>query len=67
MGFTKRYYTTKLILHYLESELPLKKYFNVDALIFEDTLSSKAYDLYKDGKTDFEIKDSIIKELETKH
>jgi hypothetical protein len=67
MGFTKRYYTTELILSHIESGQPLKKYFNVDALIFQDDLSNRAYELYKNDKTDEEIKQFIIKELETKH
>jgi hypothetical protein len=37
----------------------------VDALIFYDTLASDVYDQFKNGKTDEEIKEFIIKELET--
>jgi hypothetical protein len=65
MGFTKRYYTTELILKHIENQYPLKRYFNVDALIFYDTFASNVYNQFKNGKTDEEIKEFIIKELET--
>jgi hypothetical protein len=66
MGFTKRYYTAELILKQINNQLPLNKYFNVDALIFNDNISSMAYEEYKKGKSDKEIEEFIINELETK-
>lgn len=65
MGFTKRYYTAELILKQINNQLPLNKYFNVDALIFNDNISSMAYEEYKKGKSDKEIEEFIINELET--
>lgn len=66
MGFTKRYYTAELILKQINNEYPLNKYFNVDALIFNDNVSSMAYEEYKKGKSDKEIEEFIINELESK-
>jgi len=66
MGFTKRYYTAELILKQINNQYPLNKYFNVDALIFNDNVSSMAYEEYKKGKSDKEIEEFIINELESK-
>lgn len=66
MGFTKRYYTAELILKQINNQYPLNKYFNVDALIFNDNVSSRAYEEYKKGKSDKEIEEFIINELESK-
>ena len=66
MGFTKRYYTAELILKQIKNQYPLNKYFNVDALIFNDNESSMAYEEYKKGKSDKEIEEFIINELESK-
>ena len=66
MGFTKRYYTAELILKQIKNQYPLNRYFNVDALIFNDNVSSMAYEEYKKGKSDKEIEEFIINELESK-
>ena len=66
MGFTKRYYTAELILKQIKNQYPLNRYFNVDALIFNDNISSMAYEEYKKGKSDKEIEEFIINELESK-
>lgn len=66
MGFTKRYYTAELILKQINNQYPLNKYFNVDALIFNDNVSNMAYEEYKKGKSDKEIEEFIINELESK-
>jgi len=45
----------------------LKGYYGKsDALIFEDSLSSKIYDLYKEGKSDKEILSIINQNMEEK-
>lgn len=47
-------------MKYFEKNKPLKVLFKADAIIFDDKVSSKAYDLYTEGKSDEEIKQIII-------
>ena len=62
MGFTKRYFSKKLILTQIKLGFPLHKYFNVDAMIFDDQESQEAYKLFTEGKTDQDIKEFLLKE-----
>lgn len=55
MGFNKKFISDDKILYWLENNLPLDKLFKADAIIFEGNLSSKIYDLYKEGISDNEI------------
>lgn len=66
MGFNKRYVDLKTSLVALENG-GLKLYYGKsDALIFEDELSSKIYELFKEGKTDSEILTIIKQNMEDK-
>jgi len=65
MGFTKRYFSKKSILTQIKVGFPLKKYFNVDALMFDDTESHQAYNLFIEGKTDQTIKEFLLKDETT--
>lgn len=62
MGFTKRYFSKKLILKQIENNFPLRKYFNVDALMFVDEGAHQAYKLFIEGHSDDEIKEILLKE-----
>ena len=62
MGFTKRYFSKKSILTQIEFGFPLKKYFNVDAMMFDDQESHQAYNLLSKGKTDEEIEEFLLKD-----
>ena len=66
MGFNKRYVNSEMSLNALENG-GLKLYYGKsDALIFEDDISSKIYDLYKEGKSDKEILSIINQNMEDK-
>jgi hypothetical protein len=60
MGFNKIIIDKKILMTYFEKNKPLKVLFKADAIIFDDKVSSKAYDLYTEGKSDEEIKQIII-------
>ena len=60
MGFNKRIVDEEILMKYFEKDKPLKVLFNADALILGDKISSEAYDLYTEGKSDEEIKQIII-------
>ena len=55
MGFTKRFITEELIMSRIKSGHNLTKIFNVDALIFQDKISSKIYELHIKGYTDTDV------------
>jgi len=66
MGFNKRFVDFKTSLYVLENG-DLKTYYGKsDALIFEDELSSKIYDLYKKGLSNKEIISIINQNMEEK-
>ena len=66
MGFNKRYVASEYTMKALENN-DLKGYYGKsDALIFEDTLSSDVYNLYKQGKTEKEILSIINQNMEEK-
>lgn len=56
MGFHKRIIDKEIILKYFELNKPLKNLFKAEAIIFDDTLSSKVYELHEQGLTDNQIK-----------
>jgi hypothetical protein len=60
MGFNKIIVDKRILMKYFEKNKPLKVLFKADAIIFDDKVSSKAYDLYTEGKSDEEIKQIII-------
>ena len=66
MGFNKRYVDSKNSIFALESNNLKGYYGKSDALIFEDSLSLKIYDLYKEGKSDKEILSIINQNMEEK-
>jgi hypothetical protein len=61
MGFHKRIINKEIILKYLELRKPLKDLFRADAIVFDDKISSTAYELHEQGLTDNQIK-TIINE-----
>ena len=66
MGFNKRYVSLDSCINALQ-ENRLKNYYGKsDMLIFEDDTSSLIYELYKQGKSDFEILQTINKNMEEK-
>ena len=66
MGFNRRYVDKERSIIALEKN-ELKNYYGKsDALIFEDSLSSKIYDLFKEGKSDSEILSIIKQNMEEK-
>ncbi len=66
MGFNTRYVDFKTSITALENGRLKFYYGKSDALIFEDKLSSKIYDLFLEGKTDEEILSIINKNMEDK-
>ena len=66
MGFNKRYVSLEYTLRALENDNLKDYYGKSDALIFEDTTSSKIYNLYKEGKTEKEILSIINQNMEEK-
>lgn len=66
MGFNKRYVDLDLTLKALKKN-DLKGYYGKsDMLIFEDTMSSKIYNFYNQGKTEKEILLIINQNMEEK-
>ena len=55
MGFNKRYVNSEFSIQALKNNNLRGYYGKSDCLFFEDELSSKIYDLFKEGKTDYEI------------
>ena len=66
MGFNKRYVCQKYSIDALQANNLKMYYGKSDALIFEDELSSKIYELHKQGKTDSEILSTINQNMEEK-
>jgi hypothetical protein len=66
MGFNKRYVNLDSCLNALR-ENQLKQYYGKsDMLVFDDEKSSMIYELYKEGKTNLEILETINKNMEEK-
>ena len=66
MGFNKRFVSKEYSIKALK-ENSLKLYYGKsDMLIFEDDLSSKIYQLFKEGKSDMEILSLINQNMEEK-
>lgn len=66
MGFNKRYVDLEYTIKALQNNNLKGYYGKSDALIFEDTISSKVYNLYKQGKTEKEILSIINQNMEDK-
>ena len=66
MGFNKRYVDLEYTIKALQNNNLKGYYGKSDALIFEDTISSKVYNLYKQGKTEKEILSIINQNTEDK-
>ena len=62
MGFNKVFVDEEILMKYFEKNKPLKMLFGAEAIIFMDKISSEAYDLYNEGKSDEEIKKTIYNE-----
>lgn len=56
MGFNKRIIDKDIILKYLELNKPIKDLFKVEAILFNDEMSSMVYELHEQGLTDNQIK-----------
>lgn len=67
MGFNKRYVSSAQSIRALEKNSLKEYYGKSDALIFEDELSSKIYELCKQGKSDLEILTIIKQNMEEKN
>lgn len=66
MGFNRRYVSSEHSIKALEKN-DLKGYYGKsDALIFEDEISSKIYELFKQGISEQEILYTIKKNMEEK-
>ena len=61
MGFTKRFLNEEFIKKLVNNGTTISIIFNVDALIFEDEISSKIYKLHMEGYEDNEIFKIIYK------
>ncbi len=66
MGFNKRYVDLDRCIKALENNNLKGYYGKSDMLIFEDDTSSLIYELFKQGKTDLEILQTINKNMEEK-
>jgi len=66
MGFNKRYVNKEYSINALKTTGLQSYYGKSDALIFEDELSSKIYDLYKTGHNSEEILNIINQNMEEK-
>ena len=66
MGFNKRYVNAEYSLKALKSEGLSIYYGKSDALIFEDEVSSKIYELHKKGLNSQEILNIINQNMEEK-
>lgn len=56
MGFHKRIIDKDIVLKYLDLKKPLKDLFKVEVILFDDKISSIAYELHEQGLTDNQIK-----------
>lgn len=61
MGFTKRFLNEKFIKTLVDNGMTISKIFDVDALIFEDKVSSNIHKLHMEGYSDNEIFKIIYK------
>lgn len=59
MGFNKRLVSKETIKEYIENNKPLYDLFKPDCIIFMDDLSSKVFNLHKEGFTDRDIKNKL--------
>jgi hypothetical protein len=66
MGFNKRFVVLEHCINALKKDNLKGYYGKSDMLVFEDTTSSKIYDLYKQGKTEKEILSIINQNMEEK-
>lgn len=66
MGFNKRFVSSEQTLRALKNNSLKSYYGKSDALIFMDNLSSKVYELFKEGKSDEEILNIINLNMEEK-
>jgi hypothetical protein len=66
MGFNKRFVVLEHCINALKKDNLKDYYGKSDMLVFEDTTSSKIYDLYKQGKTEKEILLIINQNMEEK-
>ena len=66
MGFNKRYVNSEFSIQALKNSNLRGYYGKSDCLFFEDEVSSKIYDLFKEGKTDKEILSIINQNMEEK-
>jgi hypothetical protein len=64
MGFNKRTINLKYCIYALENNNLKGYYGKSDALLFEDNISLRIYDLFCEGKTDKEILINIKKHME---
>jgi hypothetical protein len=63
MGFNSRFVSENTIKEYLEEKKQLKKLFSSDAFIFMDEVSSKVFDLHRNGVQDKEIEKILKQEI----
>lgn len=61
MTFIKRYYNKKQIIRWLKNDHKLVDIFKPNAYIFEDDISSKVYDWYREGLTEKQILEKLEK------
>lgn len=61
MTFIKRYYNKKQIMRWLKNDHKLVDIFKPNAYIFEDDISSKVYDWYREGLTEKQILEKLEK------
>ena len=66
MGFNRRYVDKDSSINALKNNGLANYYGKADALIFEDEISSKIYDLYKSGHNSLEILNNINQNMEDK-
>ena len=66
MGFNKRFVVLEHCINALKKDNLKDYYGKSDMLVFEDTTSSKIYDLNKQGKTEKEILLIINQNMEEK-
>jgi hypothetical protein len=59
MGFNKRLVSKETIKEYIENNKPLYDLFKPDCIIFMDDLSSKVFNLHKEGFTDRDIQNKL--------
>lgn len=62
MGFNKRYVNLKSTIHALNDNSLKQLYGKSDMFIFEDTFSSKVYNMFGEGKSEQQIKDFLKSE-----